>query len=365
MSSATAAAGERRQVAAAVVLVCFSGAKRAGHERRALEARLRGDGDHLLATTVVGVDAAGKVSVRDPRRVLAGALTSALAWGIFGLVSGGWPSLLISAAFGAVWGGWMARAHAHHLTGAQLARAGARLPRDSSALLVFTDATDAGSVLEAAGSVTPTLASVASIADDLSATILPADIVSVASTDTQADRVSMVLVRYRDPTAADLVADRLAATGMKQRSLDVELVIAIDQRGRARVRDPTHGASAVARYNARSYAALGVVCGALAGLTGGDGFLGFLEGGLITGIAWGVFGAAAGALYGLWVGRSISARRLRPIAPLLNNNTSMLLAWTDAPPDERTLAALAAGAEHEQLVLSFAPADGGAVLTSV
>jgi hypothetical protein len=88
------------------------------------------------------------------------------------------------------------------------------------------------------------------------------------------------------------------------------------------------------------------------------GFVGFLEGGLVTGIAWALFGAAAGVLYGLWVGRTISARRLRPIAPLLLENTSSLVAWTDAPPNETTLAALAADAERECLFLSFSLVRG-------
>ncbi|HEX3455823.1 MAG TPA: hypothetical protein VHS03_14455, partial [Gaiellaceae bacterium] len=83
--------------------------------------------------------------------------------------------------------------------------------------------------------------------------------------------------------------------------------------------------------------------------TGGHGFVGFLEDGLVTGIAWGLFGAAAGVLYGLWVGRTISARRLRPIAPLSPDNTSSLVAWTDAPVDETTLAPLRGSAEQQEV----------------
>jgi hypothetical protein len=111
----------------------------------------------------------------------------------------------------------------------------------------------------------------------------------------------------------------------------------------------------------RSWTVLGLICGGLAGLTGGHGFVGFLEGGLVTGIAWGLFGAAAGVLYGLWVGRTISDRRLRPIAPLIPENTSSLVAWTDAPPDETTLAPLTGSAE-QHLILSFISTGRGAIL---
>jgi uncharacterized membrane protein len=366
MSSDSAGASERRDGAApavvAVLLGCFTGAKQAARKRRAVEGRLRTDGNHVLETTVVGVDRTGKVSVRDPRRVLVGGLTSALTWGIFGLVSGGWPSLLISAALGAVWGAWAARSYGHHLTGAQLARAGARLPPDSSALLVFTQAADADSVLSAAAAANATVTSVASVAGDLSATILPGEGAAKASSDSGADRLSMVLVRYGDVAAAKEAVGRIAANTKENALLGVELVIEVDRTGRRRVIDPKLGAGAVARYNLRSWTVLGLVCGGLAGLTGGHGFVAFLEGGLVTGIAWGLFGAAAGALYGLWVGRAISARRLGGIVPLLPKNTSLLLAWTDAPPGDTTLALLAAGPEEQHLILSFITTSRGAVL---
>jgi hypothetical protein len=365
MSLSSGATSERREAAtpgaSAVLLACFPGAKNAAQDRRAVERRLRRDGNHVLETTVVEVNSAGKVSVRDPRRVLVGALTSALTWGVFGLVSGGWPSLVFSALLGAVWGGWAARSHAHHPTGVQLARAAARLPPDSSSLLVFAGATNAESVLAAGEAANATVSSVALIAGDLSATILHAGGVG-ESAGSDPDSLRMVLVRYDDVAAAKEVASRMTAGGKADASLDVELVIEIDRSGRTRVSDPKLGAAAVARYNARSWSVLGLICGALAGLTGGHGFIGFLEGGLVTAVAWGLFGAGAGALYGLWVGRAISARRLRPIAPLLHENSSMLFAWTDAPPGDQTPFLFATGAEQERLTLSFAATDRGPVL---
>src|SRR5262249_20501942 len=339
MSVVGAVANQRSRVSApvvaAVLLGCFAGAKQAARKRRFLESRLRGEGNHVLETTIVGVDRAGKVSVHDPRRVLVGAATAALTWGLFGLVSGGWPSLLVSAVLGAAWGAWVARSLVHHLSAAQLAKAGGHLPRDSSALLLFTDGAKAESMLSAAEAAEATVASVASIADDLSATVLPVE-GDGGSTDEHADQLSMVLVRYHDVAAAKEVVGRIAADNQKKQSLDVELLIEIDSTGRRRVSDPKLGAGAVARYNVRSWTLLGLVCGALAGLTGGRGVAGIFESGLVTGIAWGLFGAAAGALYGLWVGRTISARRLRPLAPLLPENTSSLVGWTDAPHDEVT-----------------------------
>lgn len=329
-----------------------------------MEQRLRRDGSHVLETTVLSVNRAGKARVYDPRRVLVGALTSALTWGVFGLVSGGWPSLLASALLGAAWGGWVARAHLHHLTGAQLKRVGARLPRDSSALLVFTDAAKGNSALSAAETVEPAIPTTASIAEDLSATIGQANPVAAGSSGS-ADRFSMVVVRYSDVAAAREVAARLATQTKNTKQdapLDVELVIETDHTGRRRVSDPKLGAAAVMRYNVGSWAVLGVICGALAGLTGGHGFVGALEGGLVTAIAWGLFGAAAGALYGLWAGRAISARRLRAIAPLLPANTSSVVAWTGAPLNETTLSLLAADTDQRRLTLSFIPSELGPTL---
>jgi hypothetical protein len=341
------------------LLACFAGKKTAAKRQRGLAAELRSHGDHVLDTTVVEVDSNHKARVYDPHRVLAGALTSALTWGLFGLVTGGVASLVASAALGVAWGGWMARAHAHHATGAQLARAGAHLPADSSALLTFAQTTNTRSILAAARAHDATVVSVAAIADDLRARIL---------TETEDDAVgaarkpdlSMVILRLHNRGAADQAVERIADTPATAR-LNVELLIDTDNSGRRHVVDPTLGAGAVARYNLRSWGVLGLICGALAGATGGGGLVGFLSGGILTAVAWGLFGLAAGALYGLWAGRAISARRLKGFAPMLAPDTSLIFAWADAPPTDETLASLTKD-DDESLVIGFAPADGGAVL---
>ena len=59
------------------------------------------------------------------------------------------------------------------------------------------------------------------------------------------------------------------------------------------------------------------------------GILSHIKSGLVTGVLWGVLGAGVGALYGLWVMRAVSARRLKGIRPLLPPGTSTVLAWSE------------------------------------
>jgi hypothetical protein len=75
-----------------VLLECFSGNKAAGQARRGLDAQLKSQGDALLDTVVLQVNAKHKASVHDPRRVVQGTLTAFLTWGLFGLVAGGLKS---------------------------------------------------------------------------------------------------------------------------------------------------------------------------------------------------------------------------------------------------------------------------------
>jgi uncharacterized membrane protein len=341
------------------VLVCFGGRKRAARARRDLESELRSSGNVVLDTTVLQIDAKQKASVFDPHRVVAGALTSALTWGLFGFVSGGVVSLLVSAALGALFGAQAARAHGHHVTGRQLERLGKQLPASSSALLTFTESRDVQGVPTAAAGQQPSTVSVAAISDDLGVRIVtePEDDRAVGDSTR---RLRMLLLRYPDIAAARRVAAKVASD--REDGPRVELVIETDASGRRRVTDPTLGVHAVAAYDVRMWGGFGLVCGALAGVTGGGGIVGFLGGGVVTGIVWGLFGLGAGALYGLWAGRAISARRLKGIAPMLEPGTSVLLAWDDKAPSDPVDDALTATAGTERLVLTFRPVAHGAML---
>ena len=62
---------------------------------------------------------------------------------------------------------------------------------------------------------------------------------------------------------------------------------------------------------------------------GNDGVLGAIESGLLIGVLWGIFGAFAGALYGMWAGRGVSARRLKGLGAFVPPDSSLALAWAD------------------------------------
>jgi hypothetical protein len=55
-----------------VLLECFGGNKAAGKARRGLDARLKSQGDALLDSVVLQVNAKHHASVYDPRRVVQG-----------------------------------------------------------------------------------------------------------------------------------------------------------------------------------------------------------------------------------------------------------------------------------------------------
>jgi hypothetical protein len=104
-----------------------------------------------------------------------------------------------------------------------------------------------------------------------------------------------------------------------------------------------------------------VVVGALAGAFGGGGVHSFVSDAVVTGIGWAVFGLVAGALYGLWAGRAVSARRLKGLRSLLVPGSSMLVAWADGPVRQDNVGTLNAPGS-QRLILRFNPVAGGAVL---
>lgn len=356
----------------AIALTCFDSEKKAGAARRPLESQLRAKGDELLETTILRVDAKHKASVQ-PRRVLLGTVTPALTWGAFGLLAG--TDRLLSAAvwatIGAICGGLYAYLFEHLLTKSELARLGQRLAADSSALLTYARTSDAKRFLEASASASPTKGSVATVDADLGARVyagtgaavgLPHGASHRRATANQTRALSMILCRYPELKAATQVAKNLPRAKTSARGAPrVELVIETEHDGRRRVTDPTHGTAAMARSDVKSWGGFGLVFGAIVGLAGGGGILGFLKDGLVTGVGWAVFGLVAGALYGMWAGRSISARRLRGIGPLLPPGTSALVAWLDGPASQAALDAFRSPG-YKGLVLGFTPVEGGAVL---
>ena len=363
--------GAKRGGALGVVLECFRGNKSAGQARRALEAQLKSQGDALLDTVVVQVNAKHRASVYDPRRVVQGTLTAFLTWGLFGLLAGGLSGLAIWAILGAICGGLWAYYTEHLLRKDQLVRIGARLPANSSALITFAETTDPRSLLTAAAAHGPVTASAAGIGDDLTARVfagatdpieMPSRPEGAAITPSQATPTSMILLRYPDPGTAGQVASRAAASSKKAAgSVQVELVIWADSGGRRHVADPSQGVKAWAKSDLISWGLFGVAVGALAGAFGGGGVHDLVDNAVVTGIAWAVFGLVAGALYGLLAGRAVSARRLTGLRGLLVPGSSMLVAWADGPVTSDTIGMLT-GTGSQRLILRFNPVEGGAVL---
>ena len=355
-----------------VALVCFADKKGASTSQRALEERLRSNGDSVLQTTILQVNGKQKASVHDPRRVLAGTLTAALTWGLFGLVAGTnkLESTIIWAVIGAICGGAWAYLTEHVLTKAELARIGRSLAPNSSALVTYAETGDPVKLLAATAQYTPSAASVAAIDADLAARVFagaeaPVELPhgsSQAPALHETSALSMLVYRYPDPKVAARVAKEVSkrkpgANGAPQ----IELVIETDRNGHRHVTDPTRGTAAWARSDVVSWGLFGVVFGAIAGAVGGGGFHGAVTDAVVTGIAWAVFGLVAGALYGLWAGRSISARRLKGVGSLLGPGTSAVLAWADGPVRPGADDVFSAPGS-KQLVLLFNAVDGGAVL---
>src|SRR5262249_21192986 len=139
----------------------------------------------------------------------------------------------------------------------------------------------------------------------------------------QTSALSMLLYRYPRPEVAALVAAKVPkAPSGTDGAPQIQLIIETDGNGRQHLTDPTRGTAAWAGSDIVSWGLFGMVFGALAGAIGGGGLHGLVHGAVVTGIGWAIFGLFAGALYGLWAGRSISARRLKGLDTLLEDGTS-------------------------------------------
>jgi len=352
-----------------VLLVCFDGAKRASHVRSELGNGVRSNGGSVLDEVVLEVSRKGKASDHDPRRTMAGALTPALTWGLFGLVASGgsWRSFVIWAVVGALCGGLYAYFAEHLLSKSELKRIAEQMGPDSSALAIWAEAVDAVRLLSAAAPLQPATASVAAIADDLSAKVFVGAATPVESSSTgtsenpPANRslLSMLLLRYPGEHAAQAALE--AARKADGDTPQVELVLESAKGGKRRVISPAEGVAAMSKSDVVSWGLFGLVFGAIVGAVANGGILSSIESGLVTGVLWAIFGLFAGALYGLWAGRGVSARRLKGVGPLLPPDSSMILAWADGALTERTIGALSTP-EAKTLVLHFNPVAHGAIL---
>ena len=357
-----------------VLLACFAGSKRAATIRRQLDERIDQGDDAILDQVVVRINAKGKAQVHDPRRTLAGALTPALTWGIFGLLAGGLKSLAVWAVVGAICGGLYGYYFEHLLTKNELKRIGGGMPGDSSAIVAFVRAADPRRVLSSAASFQPTTASVAAVTADLSAQVYsgaaepversaaPAGATPTGATAQDA-ALNMLLVRFAGEHAArQALTESGSGSHEVENAPQVELFIEANEDGRRRVVDPKTGSAAFSKSDTISWGLFGVAWGLIVGFAAGDeGVLGSIESGAVTGILWGVFGMVAGALYGLWAGRGVSARRLKGLGAFVPPDSSLVVAWAEGSLSQESIQRWAATGS-QRLILRFDPVGDGAVL---
>ena len=344
-----------------ILLACFAGPDRAAKVHRDLNKRIVAGGDAILDEVLVRVNSKHTAQVHDPRRTLAGILTPMLTWGLFGLAAGGVESLAVWAVIGAICGGLYAYYFEHRLTKDELKRIGGRLPGDSSAVVAFLRGTDPRRLLASVASYEPTTASVAEIAPDLSARVHSG---AGQSKETSASpALDMLLVGFTgEHGAREALADSRSDKHEKAKEPDVELFIEANEDGRLRVVAPKTGTAAFAKSDILGWGVFGVAYGLIVGFVAGDnGILGDLESGLLVGVLWGIFGAFAGALYGMWAGRGVSARRLKGLGAFVPPDTSLVVAWAEGSLSQERIERWAATGSR-RLALRFNPVGQGAVL---
>jgi hypothetical protein len=332
-----------------VLLACFAGHKSAAGARDEFAKNLRAHGE-LVDDVILAVDAKRRARVHDPHRVLAGVLTPALTWGVFGLLAGGDArGLIIWGVLGAICGGLFAYGSEHILAKNDLATIGDQLAPNTSAIVAFVECDEDPNLLEVAPAGA-TVTSGVTISPDLSA-----HSIQDGTAQSEPTAVSMTLLRFDGDHSA-----RSALAPTTDPGTHVELLVEVAPGGRTRVVSPSQGVAAMSKSDIVSWGGFGIVFGFVAGFLGNGGVAGALEDGLVTGLAWAVFGLVAGALYGLWAGRATSARRIKSLRSLLPKGTSTALLWTVGPSTEPIAALARAGTNH--VSLHFHPIEHGAVL---
>ena len=296
-----------------VLLACFAGAKRASKVRGQMGKAIRADGGSILDEVVLVVGAARKARVYDPRRTLAGALTPALTWGLFGLLVGGLQGLGVWGVLGAICGGGYAYLTEHLLTKDELKQIGERLPADSSAIAVFVQGSDPERMLS---SVSSLQADDGQHRRDRSGSLRRGlrrwshrVETSGATGDATSPGETTVLRMCSCASRGSMVLDRRSELRAPPKRPDprepqVEIVIQANEEGRRRVVDPSHGHGRHVEERRRQLGRLRSRLRRDRRLRRRRGALGAVDSGLIVGISWAIFGLVAGALYGLVGGTS-------------------------------------------------------------
>ena len=150
-----------------VLVACFAGTKRAGKVRGQIGKSIKAVGGTVIDEAILTVKADRKTLVYDPRRTVAGTLTPALTWGVFGLIAGGLQGLWVWGIIGAICGGVNAYLTEHLATKDELKQIGDRLPSDSSAIAVFVQGADPQRMLSSVAPVQAVTSSIAAIASGL------------------------------------------------------------------------------------------------------------------------------------------------------------------------------------------------------
>lgn len=352
-----------------VLLTCFKGSKTARKIRKSLDGKIKEDGNFIIDEVVLQVNEKRKVRIYDPRKVLAGLLTPALTWGIFGVLSSGLRGLVTWAVIGSICGGLYAYFTEHALSKAELKRVGQALPPDSSALVSFIQSSGPETILTRTSPFKPNSASLAVIAPDLTAYVSnsqpstrgASELLTVSQAPANRDALlSMLLFRYLGRDTAEKVEAEVGREPGAS-TVQTELVFAVNKERTIRITNPAKGAKAMARSDLISWGLFGVIYGAVIGFTDNPGIFSILGRGIETGIAWAVFGLFAGYLGGLWVGQAMSPRRLKGIISFLEPDTSLVLAWGEGHVAPEMITGLEREAS-QKLILKFYPTRNGAVL---
>jgi hypothetical protein len=296
---------------------------------------------------------------------------------VFGLLTSGIIGPIGWAVIGAVCGGLFAYYREQPLSGTQLRRIGEGMQPDSSAIVVFMKFADEA-LLSTTAAYEPTTASLVAISGELSARVLataggPPEVAAAGpggqlpAAENSSDRntlFNMLLLRLPGQHTVREALPKLAATGKTPDPglPQVEVVLESDARGGLHVHSPNFGVGFSARSSLVSWGVLGLIFGAIGGLTGGGGILGFLGGGLITGVVWGAFGMLAGALYGLFVGNVLSGRQRKKFAGLVPPNSSLAFLWADGDFTNEAMERWAPPGS-QRTVVRFNPTSKGIVLS--